>query len=136
MLKRFLANELQLQFEKLSNQARFEKIIINKNSELVVCRYRRRFTLEELPAFPQMAKAKSAGEYKGAEREANDDANGRHQERSRTMITFWAWPSGVLHACICLYDPVLVGVVHAHLSFPTHRSRNVFSRQQTRRRRS
>jgi DNA topoisomerase-2 len=66
-----------LQFEKLSNQARFVKMIVNK--ELVVSNRKKAEIVEELRQkkfrpFPKVAKAKSAGETENAEEEANDDA--------------------------------------------------------------
>jgi len=77
VIQDFLANELQLQFEKLSNQARFVKMIISK--ELVVSNRKKADIVEELRQkkfrhFPKVAKAKSAGETEDAEEGANDDA--------------------------------------------------------------
>ncbi|KAH9963556.1 DNA topoisomerase [Russula dissimulans] len=74
--KDFLANELQLQFEKLSNQARFVKMIINK--ELVVSNRRKADIVEELRQkkfrpFPKTPKAKTASE-EAEDAEANDEA--------------------------------------------------------------
>lgn len=74
----FLANELQLQFEKLSNQARFVKMIVNK--ELVVSNRKKADIVEELRQkkfrpFPKVAKAKAAGETEDAEEGANDEAD-------------------------------------------------------------
>jgi len=73
----FLANESQLQFEKLSNQACFMKMIINK--ELVVSNRKKADIVEELREkkfrpFPKVAKVKSAGETEDAEEGANDNA--------------------------------------------------------------
>jgi DNA topoisomerase-2 len=73
----FLANELQLQFEKLSNQARFVKMIISK--ELVVSNRKKADIVEELRQkkfrpFPKVPKAKAAGETEDAEEGANDEA--------------------------------------------------------------
>jgi DNA topoisomerase-2 len=72
----FLANELQSQFEKLSNQARFVKMIVNK--ELVVSNRKKADIVEELRQkkfrpFPKVAKAKAAGETEDAEEGANDE---------------------------------------------------------------
>ncbi|KAI0264983.1 DNA topoisomerase [Gloeopeniophorella convolvens] len=63
--KDFLAGELQLQFEKLSNQARFVQMIVNK--ELVVSNRKKSDIVEELRVkkfrpFPKAAKAKAVGE--------------------------------------------------------------------------
>jgi DNA topoisomerase-2 len=74
----FLANELQLQFEKLSNQARFVKMIVSK--ELVVSNRKKADIVEELRQkkfrpFPKVAKAKAAGETEGAEEGADDEAD-------------------------------------------------------------
>jgi DNA gyrase/topoisomerase IV, subunit A len=74
LLQDFLANDLQLQFEKLSNQARFVKMIVNK--ELVVSNRKKADIVEELRQkkfrpFPKAAKAKAAGETEDVE--ANDD---------------------------------------------------------------
>ncbi|KAF7986171.1 hypothetical protein HWV62_38564 [Athelia sp. TMB] len=63
--KDFLANELQNQFEKFNNQARFVKMIVDK--ELIVSNRKKADIVAELRAkefrpFPKIAKAKSAGE--------------------------------------------------------------------------
>ena len=73
----FLANELQLQLEKLSNQARFVKMIVSK--ELIVSNRKKADIVEELRQkkfrpFPKVAKAKAAGETEDAEEGANDEA--------------------------------------------------------------
>ncbi len=72
-----MANELQLQFEKLSNQARFVKVIISK--ELVVSNRKKADIVEELRQkkfrpFPKVTKAKGAGETEDAEEGANDES--------------------------------------------------------------
>ncbi|KAI0297539.1 type II DNA topoisomerase [Multifurca ochricompacta] len=80
--KDFLANELQLQFEKLSNQARFVKMIIDK--ELVVSNRKKADIIEELRQkkfrpFPKATKGKAAGEnedVEGANEEADEAATG------------------------------------------------------------
>ena len=71
----FLANELQLQFEKLSNQARFVKMIVSR--ELVVSNRKKADIVEELREkqfrpFPKVAKAKATGETEDVE--ANEEA--------------------------------------------------------------
>ena len=75
----FLANELQLQFEKLSNQARFVQMIINR--ELVVSNRKKADIVAELRQkdfrpFPKVAKAKAAGENEDAEEEEPEVATG------------------------------------------------------------
>jgi DNA topoisomerase II len=65
-----------LQFEKLSNQARFVKMIVNK--ELVVSNRKKADIVEELRQkkfrpFPKVAKVKSVGDTEDAEG-ADDDA--------------------------------------------------------------
>lgn len=60
-----MANELQLQFEKLSNQARFVQMIIEK--QLVVSNRKKADIMAELRKlnfrpFPKVSKAKAAGE--------------------------------------------------------------------------
>ncbi|KAN0123255.1 DNA topoisomerase, type IIA-like domain containing protein [Russula decolorans] len=75
--KDFLANELQTQFEKLSNQARFVKMIISK--ELVVSNRKKADIVGELRQkkfrpFPKVAKAKAVGETEDAEEGADDEA--------------------------------------------------------------
>ena len=71
----FLANELQLQFEKVPNQARFVTMIVSK--ELVVPNRKKADIVEELRQkkfrpFPKVAKAKAAGETEDVEE--NDEA--------------------------------------------------------------
>ncbi|KAG2069851.1 type II DNA topoisomerase [Suillus decipiens] len=63
--KDYLANELQIQFERLSNQARFVKMIVDK--ELVVSNRKKNDLMAELRKlkfrpFPKVMKAKAAGE--------------------------------------------------------------------------
>jgi DNA topoisomerase II len=60
-----MANELQMQFEKLSNQARFVRLIISK--ELSVSNRKKADIVSELRAkgfrpFKKVSKAKAAGE--------------------------------------------------------------------------
>lgn len=73
----FLANELQTQFEKLSNQARFVKMIVSK--ELVVSNRKKADIVQELRQkkfrpFPKVTKAKVAGETDDADEGADDEA--------------------------------------------------------------
>ncbi|KAF8264485.1 DNA topoisomerase [Lactarius quietus] len=75
--KDFLASELQLQFEKLSNQARFVQMIVNK--ELVVSNRKKADIVVELRQknfrpFPKVAKAKAAGENEDAEEDGEPEA--------------------------------------------------------------
>jgi DNA topoisomerase-2 len=61
----YMANELQLQFERLSNQARFVRMIVAK--ELSVNNRKKADIVQELRKlefrpFPKIAKAKAAGE--------------------------------------------------------------------------
>ncbi|KAF8837947.1 type II DNA topoisomerase [Paxillus ammoniavirescens] len=74
--KEFMANELQLQFEKLSNQARFVKMIIDK--ELVVSNRKKADIMTELRKlkfrpFPKVAKAKAAGETEDIVNQEDED---------------------------------------------------------------
>ena len=66
-----------MQFEKLSNQARFVKMIVSK--ELVVSNRKKAEIVVELRQkkfrpFPKVAKAKSAGETEDVEEGADDEA--------------------------------------------------------------
>ncbi|KIJ08620.1 hypothetical protein PAXINDRAFT_88607 [Paxillus involutus ATCC 200175] len=74
--KEFMANELQLQFEKLSNQARFVKMIIDK--ELVVSNRKKADIMTELRKlkfrpFPKVTKAKAAGETEEIVNQEDED---------------------------------------------------------------
>jgi DNA topoisomerase-2 len=71
-----MANELQLQFEKLSNQARFVKMIIDK--ELVVSNRKKADIMTELRKlkfrpFPKVTKAKAAGETEEIVNQEDED---------------------------------------------------------------
>ncbi|KAH8120719.1 DNA topoisomerase II [Phellopilus nigrolimitatus] len=79
--KDFLANELQLEHERLTNQARFIQQIVKK--ELVVSNRKKADIVAELRKkgyrpFPKVAKAKAAGETEDAleEVEAEEEATG------------------------------------------------------------
>jgi DNA topoisomerase II len=66
-----------MQLEKLSNQARFVKMIVNK--ELVVSNRKKADIVEDLRQkkfrpFPKVAKGKAAGETDEADEGANDEA--------------------------------------------------------------
>ncbi|KAH7926207.1 DNA topoisomerase II [Leucogyrophana mollusca] len=74
--KDFLANELQTQFERLSNQARFVQMIIDK--KLVVSNRKKVDIIAELRKlsfrpFPKVAKAKAAGENEDIVEQDEDD---------------------------------------------------------------
>ncbi|KAF8554543.1 type II DNA topoisomerase [Imleria badia] len=77
------ANDLQLQFEKLSNQARFVKMVVDR--ELVVSNRKKADIMADLRrlkfrAFPKVTKAKAAGETEDVvnpdEEEEEDDTPG------------------------------------------------------------
>jgi len=73
----FLADELQTQFERLSNQARFVKMIVDK--ELIVSNRKKNDLMAELRRlkfrpFPKVAKAKAAGETEDVVQPEDEDA--------------------------------------------------------------
>ena len=73
----FLANELQNQFEKLSNQARFVQVIVNK--ELSVSNRKKVDIVAELRQlkfrpFPKVSKAKAAGELEEVVQAEDEEA--------------------------------------------------------------
>jgi len=74
----FLANELQTQFEKLTNQALFVKMIVDKQISVsnrkkadIVIELRKK----EFRPFPKVAKAKASGEAEEAEEEEEDQGS-------------------------------------------------------------
>lgn len=74
--KEYLANELQTQFERLSNQARFVKMIVDK--QLVVSNRKKNDLMAELRRlkfrpFPKVTKAKAAGETEDVQLEDEED---------------------------------------------------------------
>ncbi|OJA16788.1 hypothetical protein AZE42_03299 [Rhizopogon vesiculosus] len=80
----FLANELQTQFERLSNQARFVKMIVDK--ELVVSNRKKIDLMAELRRlkfrpFPKVAKAKAAGETEDVVQPEGEDAEAEEVEQ-------------------------------------------------------
>jgi len=80
----FLANELQTQFERLSNQARFVKMIVDK--ELVVSNKKKTDLMAELRRlkfrpFPKVAKAKAAGEMEDIVQPEGEDAEAEDVEQ-------------------------------------------------------
>ncbi|KAI0264337.1 hypothetical protein BGY98DRAFT_616152 [Russula aff. rugulosa BPL654] len=94
----FLANELQSQFDKLSNQARFVKMIVDK--ELAVSNRKKAEIIEEL-------RRRSSGHFLRWQRRKPREKprtpktvqTMRPRRRPRAAhrqitITFWAWRSG------------------------------------------
>ena len=78
ILQDFLANELQNQFEKLSNQARFVQMIVNK--ELSVSNKKKIDIVAELRKlgfrpFPKVSKAKAAGELEEVVQAEDEEAS-------------------------------------------------------------
>jgi len=79
----FLANELQMQFEKLSNQARFVQMIIDK--QLVVANRKKADIITDLRKFkfrpfPKVKKAKAAGETEDIVNQDEDVADAEGEE--------------------------------------------------------
>jgi hypothetical protein len=79
------------QFEKLTNQARFVKMIVDKQLSVsnrkkadIVAELRKK----EFRPFPKVSKAKDQGRRKKLRKK-------RIKARTRIMITFWVWLSGV-----------------------------------------
>jgi hypothetical protein len=75
----FLANELNLQFDRLSNQARFVKMIVQK--QLSVSGRKKADIVHELREkqfrpFPKIAKAKAAGETQEAIEDEEEEVTG------------------------------------------------------------
>ena len=75
----YLANQLQLELDKLNNQARFVQMIVDK--QLVVANRKKADIVAELrrkdfKPFPKVAKAKAAGETE----EAQDDEDSSEDE--------------------------------------------------------
>lgn len=73
-----MANELQLQFEKLTNQARFVTMIVDKQLSVsnrkkadIVIELRKK----EFRPFPKVSKAKASGETEEAEEEEEQGAD-------------------------------------------------------------
>lgn len=80
-----MASVLQLEFERLTNQARFISMIVSK--ELVVSSRKKADVIADLRKkdfrpFPKISKAKAAGETEEVvdegEEEEEDDSNGQH----------------------------------------------------------
>lgn len=74
----FLANELQLQFEKLTNQARFVKMIVDKQISVsnrkkadIVVELREK----EFRPFPKVSKARASGEAEEVDEEEEPGAD-------------------------------------------------------------
>ena len=102
----FLANELQLQFEKLSNQARFVQMIVNK--ELVVSNRKKADIVVELRQknfrpFPKVAKAKAAGENEDAEEDEPEEASGTATDYDYLLgMPIWS----LTREKVCLGTPI------------------------------
>jgi DNA topoisomerase-2 len=78
----YLANEIQTAFEKLTNQARFVQMIVNK--ELVVSNRKKADIVADLRKhnfrpFPKVTSAKASGETEPTE-EAEDENDGNESQ--------------------------------------------------------
>ncbi|KAI0935640.1 hypothetical protein AcV5_004006 [Taiwanofungus camphoratus] len=74
--KDFMANELQIELERFSNQARFVQMIVDK--ELIISNRKKLDIVEELRkkqfrAFPKVSKAKAAGETEAVVEEDDEE---------------------------------------------------------------
>lgn len=95
-----------MQFEKLSNQARFVKMIVNK--ELVVSNRKKADIIEELRQkkfrpFPKVTKAKAAGEAEDAEEndEAEEAASGTSTDYDYLLgMAIWSLTKEKVRACL------------------------------------
>lgn len=93
----FLANELQNQLDKLNNQARFIRMIVDK--ELIVSNRRKVDIVAELRKkqfrpFPKVAKAKAAGETEDVVEE-DEDESGSGGESSTGNVTDYDYLLGM-----------------------------------------
>jgi len=84
-----LANELQIQLEKITNQARFVDMIIKK--ELVVSNRKKADIVAELrtkdfKSFPKLTKAKAAGETEEIVEEDDLDVTLAHEVDERIEL--------------------------------------------------
>lgn len=132
-----MANELQLQFEKLSNQARFVKMIIEK--ELVVSNRKKADIMADLRKlkfrpFPKVTKAKAAGETEDVvnpdeDEEAAEDAPGSTDYDYLLGMAIWS----LTKEKVCLRGTALSS---GRLIWVTTRSRNSYNKPGTRRRNS
>lgn len=129
-----MANELQLQFEKLSNQARFVKMIIEK--ELVVSNRKKADIMVDLRKykfrpFPKVAKAKAAGETEDVveDEEAAEDAPGSTDYDYLLGMPIWS----LTKEKVCLVGRA---PVHGRLIWVTTRLRNSCNKPRTRRQNS
>jgi DNA topoisomerase II len=128
-------NELQLQFEKLSNQARFVKLIVNK--ELVVSNRKKADIVEELRQkkfrpFSKVAKAKAAGETENveADEEAEEAATGTSTDYDYLLgMAIWSLTKEKVRM-----GPYLASGPSSTHATSTPRSRSSFSKRLTRRR--
>lgn len=86
-----MAADLQNQFEKLSNQARFIQMIVSK--ELVISNRKKADVVQELRKhefrpFPKITKAKAAGETAPTVEEEEIEAAEREEEETGTTTDF------------------------------------------------
>jgi hypothetical protein len=131
----FLSNDLQDQLEKLLNQARFVKMIINK--ELVVSNRKKVDIVDELRQkkfrpFPKVAKAKAAGETEDVE--GNDEAE---EEVASGTSTDYDYLLGMAIWSLTkekVRKHYRSGCMVAHAFRLARRSRNSSNKQRTRRR--
>ncbi|RPD59439.1 type II DNA topoisomerase [Lentinus tigrinus ALCF2SS1-6] len=96
--KDYLANDLQNQLDKLNNQARFIKMIVDK--ELIVNNRRKVDIVAELRKkqfrpFPKVAKAKAAGETEEVVEEDDDDESGSGGESPTGNVTDYDYLLGM-----------------------------------------
>ena len=132
-----MANELQLQFEKLSNQARFVKMIIEK--ELVVSNRKKADIMTDLRKhkfrpFPKATKAKAAGETEDIvnpdeDEEAAEGAPGSTDYDYLLGMAIWS----LTKEKVCLVGQ---GPVYGRLIWVATRSRDSCNKPRTRRRNS
>jgi hypothetical protein len=132
-----MANELQLQFEKLSNQARFVKMIIEK--ELVVSNRKKADLMADLRKlkfrpFPKVTKAKAAGETEDVVNADEDEGAGEDVPGSTDYDYLLGMPIWSLtKEKVCLVGRAKV---HGGLIWVTTRLRNSCNKLRTRRRNS
>ena len=129
-----MANELQLQFEKLSNQARFVKMIIEK--ELVVSNRKKVDIMADLRKhkfrpFPKVTKAKPAGETEDVvnpdeDEEVAEDVAGSTDYDYLLGMAIWS----LTREKVCLMGRALV---RGRLIWVTGRLRNSCNKPRTRR---
>lgn len=133
----YMANELQLQFEKLSNQARFVKMIIEK--ELVVSNRKKADIMADLRKlkfrpFPKVTKAKAAGETEDVvnpdeDEQAAEDVPGSTDYDYLLGMAIWS----LTKEKVCLRGTALSSWSSDRV---TTRSRDSYNKPRTRRRNS